>query len=219
MFCSSCGKAITEEQSFCSSCGKPINAQSAQSKNSQNTTRQSLKIKADLVLRIAAGIALFSFLFMPQASCGGIKVSGIDILRLSGDTKSQDIILPIAVIAFALIAFIRPNSITGVFGLLSHLGILISAKLDKEVGEMIKVETGAFITAFGFIVIAFKQKIFQILGNNMNNIPEIKEENTGSKTKEELEEIENIKKREIEKREEAFGKELDKKADEDLLKY
>jgi sulfite exporter TauE/SafE len=156
---------------------------------------------------------------MPQASCGGINVSGIDMLRLSSDAKSQDLILPLAVIVFALLAFALPNSILGVLGLLSHLGILISAKLDKEVGEMIKIEAGAFITALGFIVIILKQKIFQTFNNNINRSSEIKKENTGAKSKEELEEMENEKRRAFEKREESFAKAHDKKADEDFLKY
>jgi hypothetical protein len=117
---------------------------------------------AAVVLRVAAGVALFGFMLLPQVSCGGARISGLDIMRMG--TQAPTLCgLSWCVTGSAVLALLVPSVAFGVFGLCALMALLVVAKLDQSVGPMISIEPGAFVATLGFLVLSLKPKVNSVL--------------------------------------------------------
>jgi hypothetical protein len=115
-----------------------------------------------VVMRVGAGLAVFAFLLLPQVSCGGAHISGLDMVQM-GSSSWLITGLSVAVVASGTIALIAPAALYGILGIAALLSLLLFVKLDSDVGSMITVEPGAFLAAIGFFVLTLENKLDAII--------------------------------------------------------
>jgi len=186
MFCTNCGKELEEGDRFCPYCGSPVESSKitmlSEKPNKQDQEEQELygppeetKPKGTII-RIAALAALIFFLFLPQVSCvgTGTGLSGIDLLKIAGQTDNMMgmagqtsssagpwgliTFLSIVIIAVCVIALAFPRAFLGLIGLGAELIMFIYAK-SSDIGPAIKIDVGGILTAISLLVMSFGAKI------------------------------------------------------------
>lgn len=89
-----------------------------------------------IVMRVGAGVALFAFLLLPQVSCGGTHISGLDMVQM-GISNWLTTGLSLTVVASGTIAMIAAAALYGILGIAALLTLFLIVKLDSSVGPMI----------------------------------------------------------------------------------
>ncbi len=172
MYCSNCGKKLEEGALFCHNCGVRIEPVEQLPVDRRAETKQPegapiIKRRGGIVSRVCAIVAVVSFLLLPQISCGGIAVSGIDLVNLSlesaqyypsgaeAGSSTFILFLAIVIVGSAIVGVVLntvvAHRVSGIVGLVSSLIILIQAKTEGEFGAFISIEFGGFLTCLSFL--------------------------------------------------------------------
>lgn len=187
MYCYKCGEKLEEGEQFCLQCGSRIEEKAKTAVSSQLINEEKAEaarqreIEKSLgsssppkpkgtIIRIASVAVLICFLFLPQVSCASLELTGIDIMQLSGQPSyyGQEsggvgfLLLSILIIGVCVAVFIFPRGYLGAIGLGAQIAMLIAAK-GSEAGPMLKIGAGAILSAIGFLVVVFGDRIEQLL--------------------------------------------------------
>lgn len=171
MYCSNCGNELEEGALFCHNCGVRIEPIEQLAVDRRAETRQPAgaptpRRRGSIVSRVCAAVALVSFLLLPQLSCAGMAVSGIDLVTLSRESAQYYstgvepgsptfvLFLVIVIVGSAIVGVVSNtvvlHRVSGLAGLASLLIILIQAKTG-EIGALIRIEFGGFLTCLSFL--------------------------------------------------------------------
>jgi len=174
MFCPKCGAQIDDASRFCKNCGNPVAAGAA-------PPTKPLLDKADVaevtnwlskpvrVTRIAAGLALFSLVLLPQMSCMGQGFSGLRLLGSAGDLGARGVLLGLLLlVAFgcAIASLFLPREIFGVAGVVAQ--VLIMVGVSRRGGS---VGFGSLVSLLGFLGIALSPRLAAFLADKARPAP------------------------------------------------
>lgn len=166
MFCSKCGAEIDDQSRFCKGCGSPVAA-------GQSAPERPIVDKAEVaswlsepnrVTRLGAAIALFSLAFLPQVSCMGTGLTGLNLLGHANELGGRGLLLALLLLAAfgcAIAALFLPRAVLGVGGGVAQLLIMAGV---TEPG--LSLAFGSFVSLLGFLGVALSSRLAALAARN-----------------------------------------------------
>lgn len=162
MFCSKCGAEVDNESRFCKGCGDPLEAGQAPLAKPLLDKTELAEVAGWLsrprrIIRLGAGVALFSLMFLPQISCMGQGLTGLNLLGQAGQLGGRGMLLALLLLAAfgcAIAALVLPRGVFGIGGGAAQLLIMAGV---TEPG--LSWAFGSFVTVIGFLGVTLSSRV------------------------------------------------------------
>lgn len=167
--CPNCGQLIHRTPSLPRSTHhfpQPLPKAPYQTPDWSETWLSYLLANKKTVIRIGAIIATVSLLVLPLVSCGGIEVTGLDILQSEARIEWK-LLIGLAVVGAVATLFLRNPShclISGIVGLASFIVFALWLRYGDSGAKGVNDEIAKAVTAAARSVIRFRYGTFGVIG-------------------------------------------------------
>ena len=144
------------------------------------------------IIKLGGIIAILSFLFLPVAGCGGMNISGSELMKSNDIDVPVKLFIVLSMICAIVIIFHKDKTITffsaiGGFATLVIAYLIAKSKMhsgnDFGMSNGIELKSGSYLSMLGFIVSAIVSKSNKELLDNLpiNNPTQNKDNEKQSK--------------------------------------
>ena len=134
------------------------------------------------LIKLGGMMALVCFLFMPVAGCGGMTISGVDLMKTGGYDNSVKVFSGLAMLCAVLMIFVPDKIVTSICSIGGLISLVIaflivkgkmSSGNDFGISNSIEIKSGAYLSMVGFIVSSIaslsKNEFFDNQTTNLSN--------------------------------------------------